>query len=68
MALTDEGMVMPVSPMYGNGGGFGGGFGNDWGWIILLLLFAGGGWGGFGGGNLAADGAMFYPWMNQSSL
>lgn len=62
MALTDEsgnGMVMPVSPM----GGFGnnGGFGNDWGWIILLLLFAGGGWGnGFGGNN-----AMGYdfPWL-----
>ena len=72
MALTDEsGMVMPVGPMY-SGGGFGGmgGFGNDWGWIILLLLFAGGGWGGFGGfggGNLAADGAMLYPWMNQSN-
>jgi hypothetical protein len=32
MALTDENMVMPVSPMYGGGGGFGGGFGNDWGW------------------------------------
>ena len=35
MALTDEsgtGMVMPVSPMYGNnGGGFGSGFGGD-GW------------------------------------
>jgi hypothetical protein len=62
MALTDEsgnGMVMPVSPM----GGFGnnGGFGNDWGWIILLLLFAGGGWGnGFGVNN-----AMGYdfPWL-----
>ena len=69
MALTDENMVMPVSPMYGgNGGGFGG-FGNDWGWIILLLLFAGGGWGGgFGGANnFAADGAMLYPWMNQSN-
>ena len=52
MALTYENnMVMPVAPMYGgNNGGFGG-FGNDWGWIILLLLFAGGGWGnGFGGG------------------
>lgn len=62
MALTDEnGMVMPVSPMYG-GGGFGGGFGNDWGWIILLLLFAGGGFGGgFGAGN------DIYPWMNQSN-
>lgn len=30
MALTDENMVMPVTPMNG-GGGFGGGFGND-GW------------------------------------
>ena len=61
MALTDEnGMVMPVAPMYGgNNGGFG--FGNDWGWIILLLLFAGGGWGnGFGGGY----GNMYdFPWL-----
>lgn len=72
MALTDDGgMVMPVSPMYGGGFGGGmGGFGGDWGWIILLLLIAGNGWGfggGFGGGGaLAADGAMLYPWMNQS--
>ena len=68
MALTDDSnMIMPIAPM-GNNGGFGGGFGNDWGWIILLLLFAGGGW-GFGGGmnNFAADGAMLYPWMNQSN-
>lgn len=50
MALTDDNMVMPVSPMYGNNGGGFGNFGGDWGWIILLLLFAGGGWGGFGGG------------------
>lgn len=62
MAINDEGMVMPVAPMYGNGGGFGGGFGGDWGWIILLLLFAGGGWGGgFGGG------MDMYPWLNQSN-
>ena len=76
MALTDEGngIVMPVTPMYGGGnnGGFGN-FGGDWGWIILLLLIAGGGWGngfgGFGGGGaLAADGAMLYPWMNQANL
>ena len=70
MAITDEtNMVFPVGPMGNNGGGFGGGFGNDWGWIILLLLFAGGGWGGgFGGvNNFAADGAMLYPWMNQSN-
>lgn len=63
MALTDEnGMVMPVAPMYGgNNGGFG--FGNDWGWIILLLLFAGGGWGnGFGGGFGGYAGYEF-PWL-----
>lgn len=59
--MTEENMVMPVSPMYNNGGGFGG-MGNDWGWIILLLLFAGGGWGnGFGGND------NIYPWMNQSN-
>ena len=74
MSLTDEsnGLIMPVSPMYGGGNGFGGGFGSDWGWIILLLLCCGGGfgWGGFGGGmgGLAADGAMLYPWMNQANL
>lgn len=76
MALTDGNggdMVMPVTPMCGNGnGGFGSGFGGDWGWIILLLLIAGGGWGfggGFGGvGGFAADGAMLYPWMNQAEI
>lgn len=32
MALTDGNeMVMPVSPMYGGGGGFGN-MGGDWGW------------------------------------
>ena len=63
MAITDEtNMVFPVGPMGNNGSGFGGGFGNDWGWIILLLLFAGGGWGnGFGGG------MDMYPWLNQSN-
>ena len=62
MAISDEGtgMVMPVAPAGYGGGGFGG-FGSDWGWIILLLLFAGGGW-GFGGGGF--DG--LYPWMNNS--
>lgn len=59
MALADENMVMPVSPMGGYGGGFGGG---DWGsWIILFLIFGmfgGGGWGngGFGGG-------YDFPWL-----
>ena len=64
-----NGMVMPVSPMYGGGmGGFGNSFGGDWGWIILLLLIAGGGWGnGFGGfGGFGMDG--IYPWMNQANL
>ena len=59
--MTDDNMVMPVSP-YNNGGGFGN-FGNDWGWIILLLLCCGGGF-GFGGGN---DGGI-YPWMNQADI
>lgn len=68
MALTDgdsNGMVMPVSPMYGgNGNGFG--FGGDWAWIILLLLL---GWGnnGWGGGFDGGAGGL-YPWMNQAEL
>ena len=69
MALTDgdsNGMVMPVSPMYG-GGGNGFGFGNgDWAWIILLLLL---GWGGNGwGGNGGFGGNDLYPWMNQTEV
>jgi hypothetical protein len=68
MALTDENnMVMPVTPMYGNGNGCG--FGGDWSsWIILFLIFGMfGGWGnGFGGGygGFGADG--LYPWLNNS--
>ena len=68
MALTDEnnGFYMPVAPAYsGNNGGFG--FGGDWGWIILLLLFAGGGWGnGFGGGFGGFGNMMLgydFPWL-----
>ena len=66
MALTDEngsGMVMPVSPMYGNGGG---GFmdGNGW-WILILFLLLGGWNNGFGGG-FGGSGDL-YPWMNQSN-
>lgn len=61
--MTDEtNMVMPVSPLYGNGGGMGGfGYGSDW-WLILILLFAfgGNGWGGgFGGNQLGYD----FPWL-----
>ena len=59
MALTDDNMIMPVSP-YGNmGGGFGG---DSWAWIILLLML---GWGNNGwGGN---DNNL-YPWMNQADI
>ena len=52
MSLMDNnnGMVMPVSPMYGGGNaGFGGygGYGDGLFWIIILFLFAAmsGGWG-----------------------
>ena len=74
MSLVDDGnngMVMPVAPMYGGNNGNGNGFGGDsWAWIILLLLL---GWGnngngncnGFGGGNV---GNNLYPWMNQANL
>jgi len=76
MALTDEGMVMPVQPLNGNGNNGGSfGFGGDWAWILLLLVL-GGGWGGFGGfgmggmmgaGMLGADmGFGLYPWLNNS--
>ena len=68
MALTDgsNGMVMPVSPMYG-GNGYGNGFGyggDGLFWIIILFLFAGmnGGWGnGFGN-----NGTILPFMMNQS--
>lgn len=60
MSLTDENMVMPVGPMYGNGAGANCGFGGDWAWIILLLLL---GWGNNGGFGNNANG--YNPWMNQ---
>ena len=52
MSLSENGngLVMPVSPMYGNGSnGFG--FGDGSFWIIILFLFAwmGNGWGGWSG-------------------
>ena len=56
MALTDEGMVMPVAPTGGSNN-----FGGDGWWILLLLLFAGG-FGGMGGNN------NIYPWMNQADV
>lgn len=71
MSLSENGngLVMPVSPMYGGGygnGGFGG-FGGD-GWWVILFLFAlmGNGWGGFGGGFGGAGNMMLgydFPWL-----
>lgn len=68
MAITDgengNGFYMPVAPAYGAGNNNGMGFGNDWGWIILLLLFAGGGWGnGFGGGFGGGYAGYEFPWL-----
>lgn len=72
MALENEnGMVMPVAPMYGNGmnnSGFG--FGGDGLWfLILFFLLAGNGWGmgGFGNGGIIGDTMAMYPWMNQAN-
>ena len=61
MALTEENgnLVMPVSPMCGNGNGA---FGGDWAWIILLLLL---GWGNNGNGFGGNGSNGLYPWMNQ---
>ena len=63
MALTDDSMVLPVTPMGNGNGGFGIGDGNGF-WIILLFILLGG-WnnGGFGGG-FGGDG--LYPWLNNS--
>ena len=67
MSLVNDGsgMVMPVGPMYGNGGGNGFGFGGDGSfWIIVLFLFAmfGNGWGGWNGngngGTVQVDNSM----------
>lgn len=70
MSLTDNnnGMVMPVSPMYGNGGmgnGFGS-YGDGLFWIIILFLFAamsGNGWGN--NANNGYNGILPFM-MNQS--
>ena len=72
-----EGMVMPVQPMGNYGipyvGGYGnGGLNDSSSWLILFIILAmsggwGNGFGGFNGGGFAADGAMLFPWMNQSN-
>lgn len=64
MALTDgneNGMVMPVAPMYGGGNGMNNGFGSDWAWILLLLLLGGNGWGGGFGGGFGMN--YDFPWL-----
>lgn len=70
MALTDENMVMPVTPMNNGNNGFGGGFFGDASWIIIFLFLAmfggwGGGFGGFGGGMWGMDG--MFPWLLASN-
>lgn len=70
MALTDDSMVMPVSPMngsgYNNGGLFGNG-GDSWLGILFLIALCNGGWGGFGGGFGGGYGNMMlgydFPWL-----
>ena len=76
MALTDENMVMPVTPMgsYNNGGLFGGNCGDSWLGILFLIALCNGGFGfgGFGGGygamamGMGMDGFGLYPWLNNS--
>lgn len=78
MTDNNNGLVMPVSPLYGGGygnGGFGGWSSDIWLIIIILFAFGGiGGWGGFGGGFGGmmgmgmADGMFLYPWMNQAEI
>ena len=70
MAVTDENIVMPVSPMgYNNTND---GFGGDGWWIILLFILLGNGgmWGGFGNGWGMMNGMWgmegLYPWLNNS--
>lgn len=66
---TGNGMIMPVSPMYGGGygGGFGG-FGGDGWWVILFLFALMGNWGGFGGGfgGGCNDAVLPYMWNTQT--
>lgn len=69
MSLVNDGsgnMVMPVGPMYGNGGGSLGWGGDGSFWIIILFLFAfmNGNWGGWGNN---AGGAMPYIMNNTTN-
>ena len=62
MSFSDDSMVMPVAPAYGNNGGLGG-WGSDI-WLILIVLLAFGGFGGYGM-NGFGNGALGYdfPWL-----
>lgn len=64
MISENNGMVLPVTPMYGGGNNNNGGFGGDWGWIVLLLLLAGvGGWGNNGGGGFGGGYGNDFAWL-----
>lgn len=77
MSLVNDGssMVMPVGPMYGNGGNSFGWGGDGSFWIIILFLFAmfGNGWGGWngngnGGGFVNIDNGMQRGFDQQSIM
>lgn len=63
----NDGMIMPVAPMYGANGNCSG-FGNgDWGsWIILFLIFGMFGYGNNGFGGMGGMNVL-YPWLNNSN-
>lgn len=63
ISSNQDGMVMPVTPMYGGGYGGGMGFGGDLAWILLLLLIGGNGWGMGGFGGFAGGLGIDFPWL-----
>lgn len=71
MSLTENGngMVMPVGPMYGNGGYGGIADGGIW-WLFIIFVIAmmGGNWGGFGNGNQGYNGGVQRAFDQQASM
>lgn len=65
MDTNSNGLVMPVGPMYGNGGSGGMGWGDGSFWIIVLFLFAIMGNNGFGNG--WGNGGMMPYMMNTNN-
>lgn len=68
MSLVENGMTMPVVPMYGgygSGNGCNDGIGDGW-WIILLLL-AMNGWGNNNGGWGGNNGASLFPYFTSQN-